>query len=319
MTIESSLSRIRYVGNGVSTIFSIPFPYLTNNNGTAQISVYVGDSDTPLAEGVDYSIVGLGQQVTGDDEQVEYATYEERFEGGDVIFEVAPAQGIPVAMVRNVPQTQGVVFVEGEKFPAQDFENALDKLTMEVQEVKENLQRAIVLPPTSTEKPIEIRDEIVDLAKQAAQTADEAIIVVENAKEEINRQVVNATQELIDAVDNAVEAVNEAAEDNIEKARIWAEGEQSEVETLGGTLSSMGSADLAYAIANAPEDVPINKSGMIAMKVVQGAKGDKGNDGVGVPYGGVAGQVLVKTGSGDYDTEWGTIEIPPTTFITYWE
>ena len=209
MTIDSSLSRIRYIGNGVTTTFSIPFAYLTNNDGSAQLAVYVGDSDTPLVEGEDYTIVGLGQAVAIDDD-VEFATYEERFDGGDVVFGVAPEQGVPVAVVRNVPQTQGVVFVEGEKFPAQDFENALDKLTMEVQEVKENLQRAIVLPPTSTEKPIEARDAILlarDEAKTAAEQAQTAADNATSAVEEAEQQLAD-TKVYVDSakadIDNTV-------------------------------------------------------------------------------------------------------------------
>ena len=151
MTITSDLSRVRYLGNGITTSFAINFPYLTNKDGTAQVAVYVGDSDTPLEEGKDYTVNGFGKYSDYSEQSDEgLITYETRYEGGEVVFYDPPIAQIPVAIVRNVPQTQGVVFVEGEDFPAQDFENALDKLTMEVQEVKENLQRAIVLPPTST-------------------------------------------------------------------------------------------------------------------------------------------------------------------------
>lgn len=38
-----------------------------------------------------------------------------------------------------------------------------------------------------------------------------------------------------------------------------------------------------------------------------GPAGKDGVDGVGVPRGGLPGQVLIKTGAGDYDSDWGTI------------
>ena len=79
--------------------------------------------------------------------------------------------------------------------------------------------------------------------------------------------------------------------ENVEKSRIWAEGEQEEVETLGGTLSSRGHADLAMAIANADEDVPIDASSLIALDVIKGPKGDKGDpgkDGCGLEIGDIA-------------------------------
>ena len=287
MTINSDVSRARYVGNGVTTNFAIPFPYLTNYDGTAQIAVYLSDSDIPLVEGKDYTVTGFGKY-SDYSEQVDEGliTYETRYEGGEVLLKVAPENQVPVAIIRNIPQTQGVVFVEGEEFPAQDFENALDKLTMQMQEVKENLQRSIWLPPTSTEKPIEIRDNILDAANEAEQVANEAIKLVEAAPakiEEITNQAIteigSATQNSIENINNTTEQSNEIILANVEKSRIWAEGEQTEVQELGGELSSMGAADLAYAIANAPEDTPIDASGLFAMNVVKGEKGDKGDKG----------------------------------------
>jgi hypothetical protein len=175
MTINSEVSRVRYVGNGVTTVFAVNFSYLTSNDGTAQIAVYAGDNNTPLVEGVDYTVNGFGRY---DDysEQVEEGliTYETRYDSGEVVFKVAPEDKTPVAIIRSVPQTQGVVFVEGEKFPAKDFENALDKLTMEVQEVKENLQRAVMFPPTSNIDPFQARDEILKDANRASEAAENA-------------------------------------------------------------------------------------------------------------------------------------------------
>jgi len=40
---------------------------------------------------------------------------------------------------------------------------------------------------------------------------------------------------------------------------------------------------------------------------IKGAKGEKGNDGAGVPAGGSAGQILVKLSDADYDTAWKTV------------
>ena len=288
MTIKSEVSRARYVSNGVTNNFAISFPYLTNNDGTAQIAVYVGDSDTPLVEGKDYTVNGFGKY---DDysEQVDdgLITYETRYEGGEVLLKEVPADQVPVAIVRDIPQTQGVVFVEGEDFPARDFENALDKLTMQMQEVKENLQRSIVLPPTSTEKPIEVRDNILVTARQAQETADRALVMVNEA-----------TSVIEESTPNAIKEVNTTGENMVEKARVWAEGEQDEVEELGGELSSRGFANFAMAIANAPEDVPIDQSKLLAMSIVKGPKGDKGDkgddgkDGGGLEIGDVAFAVM---------------------------
>ena len=285
MTINSDLSRARYVGNGVTTTFAIPFAYLTNNDGTAQVAIYVGDNDTPLVEGKDYTVKGFGKY-SDDYVDEELITYETRYESGEFTLLDAPMLGQPVAVIRNVPQTQGVVFVEGEKFPAQDFENALDKLTMEVQEIKESMERAVIVPPTSVEKPIEVRDNIIQTAKDAQKTSESAIVMVTDAKETLEQGIITVEEKTQNAVDNintvkakAVQEINISVEENIEKSRVWAEGEQDEVNILGGNLSSMGAANLAYAITNAPEDTPIDASGLFAMNVVKGPKGDKGDKG----------------------------------------
>lgn len=297
MTVNSDLSRVRYVANGQTTEFAVPFPYMTNNDGTAQLSVYLDDRDTPLLENKDYRVVGFGnynQEVEQDDGLI---VYEERFDSGTVVFYTAPEKGKPIAIIRNVSLTQGVQFINGEEFPAEDFSNALDKLTMAVQEVKENLDRAVMFPPTSEEKPTELRDNIVQTALEAKKTADEAIAMVTETKETLEQGIAELQEETQKSVamiedkvaeasnqvdvftENAISQVDTVVGANVEKSRVWAEGEQTEVEELGGSLSSMGAADLAYAIANAPEDTPIDASGLFAMNVIKGPKGDKGDKG----------------------------------------
>ena len=219
MTVNSDLSRARYVGNGVTATFAIPFAYLTNSDGTAQVAVYIGDSDIPLVEGKDYNIKGFGSKnIAG------IIAYEERFDGGEINFIVAPNKDVPIVILRDVPQTQGVVFTEGEDFPAQDFENSLDKLTMEVQEVKENLQRAIVLPPTSVEKPLDARDAILVARNEAVESVANAMVAVSEA----NKTVENANKTLSNVVvyvdtaqasiDAKVLSANESIDETINKS-----------------------------------------------------------------------------------------------------
>lgn len=69
------------------------------------------------------------------------------------------------------------------------------------------------------------------------------------------------------------------AAESEERAQIWAEGDDEEVVPLGGTHSSLASAGLAYAYANAPEDTPVETFAANHDVVVQGEKGDKGDKG----------------------------------------
>lgn len=90
-----------------------------------------------------------------------------------------------------------------------------------------------------------------------------------------------ATQKASDAADSASAA--HTSELNVygyeEKSRIWAEGNDEEVEDLGGTHSSLASAGLSYAYANAPENVPVEEFAANHDVIVHGEKGDKGDKG----------------------------------------
>ena len=71
-----------------------------------------------------------------------------------------------------------------------------------------------------------------------------------------------------------MEAIN-AAPDYAEEARVWATGEDAEVDEYEeGEHSSRGYADLAMAIANTPEDVPIDVGGLLALDVIRGERGE---------------------------------------------
>lgn len=235
MTINSDLSRARYVGNGVTATFSIPFPYLTNNDGTAQVAVHIGDSDIPLIEGKDYTVKGFGKYSDTETDE-DLLSYETRYERGEFTLAEAPDLGKPVAVIRSIPQTQGVVFVEGEKFPAQDFENALDKLTMEVQELKENLERAVMFPPASDIDPFHAREEIMESALEAKNAAVEAKKSENIAKASMD--------EAIGAAENAI------ASESLAKASAD-EAKQSE----NTAKASMDGATIAAAAALESESI----------------------------------------------------------------
>ena len=127
-------------------------------------------------------------------------------------------------------------------------------------------------------------------ADEATRAATERVntYVVEVVSPQIQEFVNNAEADASNAAESAGLAAEEANKSSIfasdsqhyaKDARIWAEGEQAEVKELGGELSSMGAADLAYAIANAPEDTPIDTSSLFALNIFKGEKGDKGDKG----------------------------------------
>ncbi len=128
MTIQTQTSKVVYVADGSTANFIVPF-YFFNQ----ELVVYKNNSTTPLVYNVDYQI-----------------TNQPNYQGGEVIFINTPQKGDIISIKRNVELTQLVKFIEGEKFPAQDFEYSLDKMIMALQQLKEQLSNAISLPETST-------------------------------------------------------------------------------------------------------------------------------------------------------------------------
>lgn len=98
---------------------------------------------------------------------------------------------------------------------------------------------------------------------------------VENAEADAS----NAAESAEIASNKATEATNEADEAKhwAEDSRVWATGEDAEVEEIAPgeeEHSSRGYADLAMAIANTPEDVPVDTSTLLALQIIKGPKGD---------------------------------------------
>lgn len=128
MTVTSETSVYQYTGNGVTTAFSYPTLFFANDDGTNQLQVILGDDDVQV-EATDYTVTGAGLTA-----------------GGTVTFTTAPTSGTRVTIKRSVPITQETDYAAAGKFPAESHEAALDKLTMEVQQLKALIALAISQP-----------------------------------------------------------------------------------------------------------------------------------------------------------------------------
>lgn len=129
MTVSTTTSRADYTGNGTTTAFAVPFYFLDDSHLTVlrtQISTGV---ITTLAITTNYTVSGAGNPA-----------------GGTVTCVVAPTTDQKISILRNVPLTQLNTYVPNDPFPAASHERALDKLTMEVQQLDEAIDRALTLP-----------------------------------------------------------------------------------------------------------------------------------------------------------------------------
>lgn len=139
MTISSTTSRVSYNGNGVLVNFTVPFYFLDDTHLLVTKYVVSSGVTTTLALTTDYTVVGSGVLT-----------------GGTITCVVAPATGTQIIITRNVPFTQETDYIENDPFPAEVHEQALDKLTMEVQQIDEQVDRSVKMPITSSLTDVEL-------------------------------------------------------------------------------------------------------------------------------------------------------------------
>lgn len=124
MTVASSTSKAGpYAGNGVTMAFAFGFSTQQAADINVVSTVLTGGvyTDTTLTQGVDYTVSLNADQVASP--------------GGSVTATVAPATGAQITVLRNVTSTQGASLPNQGGFYPKVIENALDKLTMLVQQL----------------------------------------------------------------------------------------------------------------------------------------------------------------------------------------
>lgn len=87
--------------------------------------------------------------------------------GGTVKFAEAPAKGSALAILRETPFDQQTDLQDNQAFLPEVLETSLDKLTMQTQELKEQMERAVTVPPTSLISPGEYLQVNIKIAEQA--------------------------------------------------------------------------------------------------------------------------------------------------------
>lgn len=131
MTVSTDVSRVSYNGNGVTVLFSVPFPFIQED----YLTLVILNTSTLVETTLILNSAGaLGYTVSGSGEAV-----------GSVTLVTAPTGSEILTIFRSVPATQESDFVANDPFPAEVFEDALDKLTMIVGQTVNDVDRALKL------------------------------------------------------------------------------------------------------------------------------------------------------------------------------
>ena len=123
MALQTINNTIRHIGDNITVSF--PYDYRVDQIGDLQIIV----DGQPVDPGDISDVTGIGND-----------------DGGAVVFVDPPESGAVVILARIVAPTQEVVYPDYGPFPAKTHEQALDKLTMLVQQNAERTLSAIQTP-----------------------------------------------------------------------------------------------------------------------------------------------------------------------------
>lgn len=132
MTISTTVNRSGpYAGAGTTGPFTVGFRFLENTH-LEVVKTSISGVDAVLSFPADYSVTGAGGT------------------SGTVTTTAAVAVGEKLTIIRNVPFTQETDYTQSDPFPAESHEDALDKLTMAVQQLQEVSDRTLTLAVSSS-------------------------------------------------------------------------------------------------------------------------------------------------------------------------
>ena len=186
MTVSTTTNKVAYIGNGIATTFAIPFPFLEREH----LKVYQLLKDVQT-ERTDWTV-----------------------SGGNMVFATAPADDAQIVIMREVPLTQETDYRENEVLPAETLERNFDKLTMQIQQLKEQAERAVT---------VDIFDDTdaASLIPSIRQSVSDAAGYAESAEQNAQTAVQSATtaeekaQLAANSVDEAAALLENKADKNV--------------------------------------------------------------------------------------------------------
>ena len=139
MPVASTQSRADYFGTGATSTFVIPFYFFNATDLTVLLTDSATGLFSTLTLGTDYSVSGAGVSTGGSITMLGL--------GSAPLF---PSSTQKISILRQPPITQLTVYPTSGPFPAASHQNALDLLTMEMQQLAEAQGRALTIPANIT-------------------------------------------------------------------------------------------------------------------------------------------------------------------------
>lgn len=242
MAIEDVARRVTYTGNGSQTDF--PFSFVVFNAETdILVRQKIGDAFEVAVPSSDFSVTLNADQASNP--------------GGKVTMNVAPSNGVAIAILSNVAYEQTMELTTHDGFDPRTLNKNADRIVAQIQQLKEGLSRAITTDPTDTVTPAELKQKLLDAANTAT-------IVAKGYAEAAAASAADAKQSRDDILDHKqgiVDAVT--AEGDKQNQRVITEGDTQigrvKAETDNTLIANgMGCAERFWTLsANVPAGTDI--------------------------------------------------------------
>ena len=264
----------RYACDGVQTVFSFAFKVFEAD----EIGVIVsadGETETELSQEL-YSVTLNSDQ--------------DNSPGGSVSLLTAPANGSVLVVVSKVPYQQPIVFTNQGGFYPELLNEGYDRAIILTQQLKEQLDRTLVVPVTSEKTPQQVMTEILDVASQAetfknsaetsaqnANASKEAAQTAQAAAELAQGKAEEAYQDTQDAADQAIEDIGTAKTSAISEIQQTEQTSKTAVANEGttqiGLVQAEGTKQIGLVGAKGSEQITaVGNAGSAQIQAV-GAKG----------------------------------------------
>ena len=152
--------RIQYTADGSLTTYEFPFAIFS----ASDLDVYFGEN---LQDTATYTVTGVGES-----------------DGGSVTFAVAPAADTTITIVRNLSIERTSDFQEGATLRAKVLNDELDYQVACQQQIADNLNRSMVLPPYAADNDLDLTLPLPSAGKAIIWNSDGTNL--ENSEVEIN-------------------------------------------------------------------------------------------------------------------------------------
>jgi hypothetical protein len=170
MALDNIERRVVYEGDGSQKDF--PFSFVVFKDSDITVSRSIDENRDETVATTEYS-VELSDDGTG-----------------TVHFVEAPAEGIRIAILSAVPETQPMKLTTYDGFDPEVLNDSADRIVALIQQLLEKVQRAVILSPTDSMSANTLRDRLFQAAKEAlesAQSAEEALAACEQIRQLIEQ------------------------------------------------------------------------------------------------------------------------------------